>query len=154
MEAAHKISLYPGFHAERNCSFRARMYPEPILSTDSENLDLLADSTDNKTDQNDIKTDTKEEIPTVFSCSQNYPNPFNSSTTIKYGLPVDSDVSLCIYNILGQKVKGINMKQSAGYKSFVWDRTNDAGNVIGNGMYFYVLKAGDNKANKKMLVLK
>ena len=46
------------------------------------------------------------------------------------------------------------MKQSAGYKSLVWDRTDDEGNVVGSGIYFYVLKAGENKANRKMLMLK
>ena len=44
-------------------------------------------------------------IPSEFSLSQNYPNPFNMSTTIEYGLPEQSQVSITVYNILGQEIE-------------------------------------------------
>ena len=150
MKAGDYVVLLDGFHAKEGCFLDAGIAQIGTYSSTA----LSEPITKQKDKESSAPEEPKEEIPTVFSCSQNYPNPFNRSTTIKYGLPVDSDVSLCIYNLLGQTVKTVNMKQSAGYKSFVWDRTNNAGNIVGSGMYFYILKAGDNKANKKMLVLK
>jgi hypothetical protein len=159
MRAPQYILLRDGFHAKEGCFVDCRI--EPIGSVSSTALTQSEETEESEKDseQDDIIAENQEEIdkkiPTEFSCSQNYPNPFNSSTTIKYGLPVDSDISLTIYNLLGQRVKTVNMKQSAGYKSFTWDRTDNAGNIVGSGMYFYVLKAGDKfQANKKMLVLK
>ena len=158
MEAVTRITLLPGFSAREGSSFTSNT-TRPMLSNDITHLSNPGDKQGQKdpspedTKSNDPE-ETTEEIPTVFSCSQNYPNPFNSSTKIKYGLPVDSDVSFCIYNLLGQKVKSVNMKQSAGYKSLVWDRTDDAGNMLGAGVYFFVLQAGDDyRVNKKMLAL-
>jgi len=52
----------------------------------------------------------KEALPKTFQLSQNYPNPFNPVTTIKMGLPEQSDVNLHIYNILGQKIKTLTKK--------------------------------------------
>lgn len=150
MKAGEYIVLLDGFHAEEGCFLDASISPIGAYSSTS-----LSKPVTKQTDQEtEDPEEIKKGIPTTFSCSQNYPNPFSRSTTIKYALPVDSDVSFCIYNLLGQKVKTVNMKQSAGYKSFTWDRTDDAGNIVGSGIYFYVPKAGDNKANRKMLVLK
>ena len=163
MEAIDKVSLKPGFHSRAGSEFNAHIDPAIVSSIKEKHLNSIIDSPNEEIEKDNITKDIKdneqekpkEKIPTVFSCSQNYPNPFRSSTTINYGLPVDSDVNFCIYNLLGQRVRTLNMKQSAGYKSYTWDRTDDAGNVVGSGIYFYVLKADDEfQANRKMLVLK
>jgi len=94
-------------------------------------------------------------LPEAFSLSQNYPNPFNPQTVIKYTLPKDCHVELTIYNTLGQKVKTlVNQYQSAGYKMVHWNSTNDKGNEVGSGIYFYKIKAGRYTDVKKMMVLK
>jgi len=92
--------------------------------------------------------------PDKFVLEQNYPNPFNPKTTILYQLPLEADVILSIYNILGQKVDIlVNEKQGAGSYNVEWD----AGNVA-SGMYFYRILARDTKgvhtAIKKMLIIK
>ncbi|MGA9408112.1 MAG: T9SS type A sorting domain-containing protein, partial [Bacteroidota bacterium] len=99
---------------------------------------------------------TKNEIPNSYSLSQNYPNPFNPSTTLQYGLPATSHVSLRIYNILGQVVAElVNGEQAAGWYELKWNAN------VSTGMYIYRLDAVNVKDPnnrfvqvKKMLLLK
>jgi hypothetical protein len=94
-------------------------------------------------------------LPTQFSLEQNYPNPFNPSTTLKYALPTNADVRLEIYNVLGQLVKVlVNEKQTAGFKTAIWDGTNQVGEKVASGIYIYRLKAADYVQSKKMILMK
>ncbi|MBX2977283.1 MAG: hypothetical protein KF721_14230 [Ignavibacteriaceae bacterium] len=66
-----------------------------------------------------VEVEIELQLPTKFELFQNYPNPFNPSTTIKFGLPKDSQVSLEIFNILGEKVATlIDKEMPAGYHNF------------------------------------
>ena len=86
---------------------------------------------------------------------QNYPNPFNPETVIKYGIPNNEKVEVVICNVLGQKVKTLVSKnQEAGFYEVKWDATNDYGNNVGSGIYFYRVKAGKHVAIKKMVLLR
>ena len=70
----------------------------------------------------------------------NYPNPFNPSTTIVFRLQKSADVSLQIYNSLGQKVRTlVSGKHAAGEHLMRWDGRNDAGKPVASGPYFYKL---------------
>jgi hypothetical protein len=94
-------------------------------------------------------------ISREYVLMQNYPNPFNPTTQIKYALPQPVDVSIIIYNSLGQRVKTlISQNQAAGNYNVLWDATNDAGQKVGSGLYFYVLQAGEYRAVKKMMLVK
>jgi len=87
---------------------------------------------------------------TTYKLCQNYPNPFNPITEIRYDLPVDCQVRLEIYNLLGQKVATlVDGKEKAGYKTATWD----AGS-FSSGIYFYRLQAGDFVQTRKMVLLK
>jgi hypothetical protein len=109
-------------------------------------------------------TDVKEVanvLPAEFELAQNYPNPFNPSTTIQFGLPVAADVTLKIYNVLGQEVITLfNGQRGAGTFQTVWNGRNSTGNQVASGMYFYnlIAKSADGKSTftniKKMLLLK
>jgi photosystem II stability/assembly factor-like uncharacterized protein len=110
-----------------------------------------------------ILTDVRQvgnQVPSVFSLSQNYPNPFNPTTAIHYGLPVQSNVSLRIYNVLGQEVVTLlEGAHPAGNYQAVWDGRNEAGESVGSGVYFYRLEAssdtGENFASlRKMILMK
>jgi uncharacterized delta-60 repeat protein len=90
------------------------------------------------------------EIPTNYSLSQNYPNPFNPTTTISFELPKQSDVSLSVYNSIGEEISVIvNDKLSAGKYRINFDGSN-----ISSGIYFYRLQAGDFTQTKKMILIK
>lgn len=92
----------------------------------------------------------KSEVPVQYDLSQNYPNPFNPSTTIKFGLPEKANVTLTIYNQLGQKVAVLlNGEQDAGYHIVEWN----AGNLV-SGIYFYELKTEKFRSVKKLLLMK
>ncbi len=100
--------------------------------------------------------------PKVFSLSQNYPNPFgsgaasralvgeNSATTIEFNLPNAVEVSLKIYNAVGQEVASpVNRRLPAGAYAVTWE----AGKLP-SGVYVYQLRAGNQVATKKMLLAK
>jgi hypothetical protein len=95
------------------------------------------------------------QLPTTFDISQNYPNPFNPTTTIKYQLPMVSDVKLIIYNVLGQQVRSLlNGQVEAGYHSVVWDGRNQEGQAVASGIYIYRFEAGDFQKTMKLMLLK
>ena len=90
------------------------------------------------------------ENPDTFSLYQNYPNPFNPSTTIEYRLTRSSNVTLNIFNAMGQKVKTVvNEVKSAGSYRISWDATGFA-----SGVYYYKLKVSDGVMTKKMTLIK
>ncbi|MBN2410699.1 S8 family serine peptidase [candidate division KSB1 bacterium] len=95
------------------------------------------------------------EIPESYVLNQNYPNPFNPETTISYGLPKVSDVKLEIYNVLGQRVFQFKASaMTAGYHKYIWNGTSASGSMVGSGVYFIRLKAGDFISVKKMMLLR
>lgn len=98
-------------------------------------------------------------LPKAFALGQNYPNPFNPSTTIAYDIPDDQtssvQVSLKVYNVRGQVVKTlVNTAKDAGHYVVQWDGTNENGETISSGVYFYRIKAGDFVTTRKMVLLK
>ncbi len=91
----------------------------------------------------------------VTELSGNYPNPFNPETHVAFSLAEDSDVSIEIYNIKGQKVKTlVNEKLDKGEYNLVWAGKDDHDKQVGSGVYFYKMKAGRYTATKKMILLK
>ncbi|MFQ5437039.1 MAG: T9SS type A sorting domain-containing protein, partial [Anaerolineae bacterium] len=102
-----------------------------------------------------VEDQAASNVPREFSLAQNYPNPFNPSTKIKYALVENSEVSLVIYNMLGQQVRTlVDARQDANFYEVEWDGRDDVGNPLSSGVYFYWLKAGQNVKVHKMLLLK
>jgi hypothetical protein len=90
------------------------------------------------------------EAPREFSLTQNYPNPFNPSTTIRYGLPARLDVTLRVFNMLGQQVAElVNGSQEAGYHELVFNASG-----LASGVYLYSLHAGTFVETKRLLLLR
>jgi hypothetical protein len=89
-------------------------------------------------------------IPKEYVLEQNYPNPFNPLTVIRYQLPVESKVTLKIYNILGKEVTTVVDEQKAAGSHRVEVR-NDG---LASGVYFYKLQAGAFADVKKMVLMK
>ncbi|HIN25813.1 MAG TPA: T9SS type A sorting domain-containing protein [Candidatus Marinimicrobia bacterium] len=102
-----------------------------------------------------VSTEPEHFIPEEFSLRQNYPNPFNPVTTLRYDLPDQTHVNITVYDMLGRKVRTIlNQQQDPGYKSLIWDATNDYGKPVSAGMYLYQIQAGEYISTKKMVLLK
>jgi hypothetical protein len=89
-------------------------------------------------------------MPKTYSLAQNYPNPFNPSTTISYSIPEAANVTVKVFNLLGQEVATLlDHQQNAGSYKLVFDASRFA-----TGVYFYQLRAGDFTNIKKMVLLK
>ena len=102
-----------------------------------------------------VNIDDIANLPTEYKLDQNFPNPFNPSTTLRYGLPEDSNISLVIYDVRGQVVQTLESEhQSAGWYDVVWNGHTAEGKTISTGIYFARLVAGDYSQVVKMLYLK
>ncbi|MFC1724343.1 M1 family aminopeptidase [candidate division KSB1 bacterium] len=104
---------------------------------------------------NKVEFDTTEVSVDHFSIKQNYPNPFYSLKRISLNLPESRNISLGIYNILGEKVKNLyNDYMSAGTYDFRWDCKDESGNELPEGMYLCRLETDDLTITRKILYLK
>ncbi|HTY10558.1 MAG TPA: T9SS type A sorting domain-containing protein [Bacteroidota bacterium] len=90
-------------------------------------------------------------LPHSFSLSEAYPNPFNPSTNIRYSLANAGNVTMRVYNVLGQVVKTLvnSAHQEAGEYTLHVDMSN-----LTSGVYFYSLEQGNNRLVQKMMLLK
>jgi len=100
--------------------------------------------------------DGNETIPDEFALNQNYPNPFNPSTQISFDVPQGGEhIMLNIYNILGQNVSTlVNGVMNPGTYTMEWNATDEAGNPVASGIYFYELRSSSFIARKKMLLIR
>ena len=95
------------------------------------------------------------DLPGEFALQGNYPNPFNPSTTIKYEIATDSQVSLVIYDVKGEIIQTlVSGRQSAGWYDISWNGQTSDGYTVSTGIYFARLVAGDHDQVIKMLYLK
>lgn len=91
-----------------------------------------------------------ENSPMEYSLKQNYPNPFNPSTTIKYELPIDGNVSIKIYDITGRIVKTlVNEPKTSGKYEVAFD-----GKDFASGIYYYKIESGNFSQVRKMILIK
>ncbi len=115
-----------------------KSYPENIV------LVKLANETTS------INGDQIGTLPAKFTLSQNYPNPFNAQTSINYILPIASNVSVGIFDILGRKLATLyDGNQEAGNHQIIWNASEQS-----SGIYFYRIQVGNYAETKKMVLLK
>ncbi|MFL2983817.1 MAG: FlgD immunoglobulin-like domain containing protein [Candidatus Neomarinimicrobiota bacterium] len=94
-------------------------------------------------------------IPTEFTLGQNYPNPFNPTTNIDIAIPHTGEVTLVIYNILGQQIRTLLAKNMEyGFHTTTWNGLDQSGRAVSSGVYFSELRARGFRQTKKMLLLK
>lgn len=114
-------------------------YNCPVLQTKKESISTFPTGVENQTT-----------VPLKYNLAQNFPNPFNPYTNIHFSIPKDGNVSLKVYNILGNLVSTFSdgfMK--AGEYNAEFDGSN-----LASGIYFYTLKSGDFSSTKKMILTK
>ena len=87
---------------------------------------------------------------------QNWPNPFNPTTSISFSIGERSEVSLVIYNALGQEVRHLIFSKQIdpGEYKVIWDGKSDTGTPVSSGVYIYQLIAGTTRDARRMLFLK
>ncbi len=89
-------------------------------------------------------------MPSDYKLEQNFPNPFNPTTTIYYSLPKASNVSIKVYDMLGNEVAiVINEFKPEGRYSALFDASN-----LASGVYFYTMKASEFTDTRKMILIK
>lgn len=99
--------------------------------------------------------DLARSIPPEFAISQNYPNPFNPVTQFSVDLTAETHVTFVVYNIAGQAVRTlVDGVLPVGSHTITWDGTNQAGQALSSGVYFYRVIAGDETVTRKMTLLK
>ncbi|MDH4069627.1 MAG: M14 family zinc carboxypeptidase [Ignavibacteria bacterium] len=103
----------------------------------------------------DVLEQQSAQLPAQTGLVGNYPNPFNPSTTFRYALSEPNQVSLKVYNMLGQLVKTVVQEQQVeGYYEVLWDGRNETGAAVSSGIYIYRLTAGSVTETRRMLMLK
>ena len=97
-----------------------------------------------------VEKDRTMELPSDFELKQNYPNPFNPSTVIAFALPKASNITLSVYNVIGEKVAElVNGEMAAGNHTVNFNASN-----LVSGIYIYKITAGNFVSVKKMMLLK
>ncbi|MBI4719679.1 MAG: T9SS type A sorting domain-containing protein [Chitinivibrionia bacterium] len=90
----------------------------------------------------------------LFNLEQNYPNPFNPATTIRFTVPERSYVTLHVFDVAGRLVKTLlSAGMERGTYPASWDGTNNAGEPVASGVYFYRLTAGRFGDQRKMVLI-
>lgn len=117
-------------------------------------LDFASDKINTNIQKNSFVREGKNNpintVPSEFFLESNYPNPFNPVTTIKYGVPEKSYVTLRIYDMLGRLIKVLQSgEQLAGSYTVNFD-----GAQYASGIYFYELRAGNYFEVRKMNLIK
>ena len=119
-------------------SYRYRVY-----ANDVDGLTLL------------FTTDWLAAAPAALTLEQNNPNPFNPATTVSFTIPAAGYVTLRVFDVSGSRVATlVDGPLVAGDQEFLWEGTDDAGNRVSSGLYFYRLSFGKRTLTRKMLMLK
>jgi hypothetical protein len=94
-------------------------------------------------------------LPSEYLLEQNYPNPFNPITQISFGVTTAGNVNIAVYNLLGQKIKTLVSEfKDAGKYNVTWNATDDGGQPVPSGVYFYRLTTDNRSETKRMMFLK
>ena len=106
--------------------------------------------------ENVLELDGRDLLPDIFALHENFPNPFNPVTNISYDLPENSLVRLTVFDITGRQIRHLikSEEQSPGFRTVLWDATDNYGQSVSGGVYFYQLHAGEFIETRKMLLIK
>jgi len=89
------------------------------------------------------------------SLNQNIPNPFSNETRIYFNIEKANKIELSIYNIYGQRIKTLLNKTLKKGEHFVdWNGSDNHGNIVSDGIYFYTLKINKKRISKKLIYIR
>jgi len=153
VQSWEKIGYVPGFGTTTEPKAYSFLDQNVTTGTYTYRLKQIDfDGTASYSDEIEVVVDI---TPSNFELSQNYPNPFNPSTTIEFQVPQASDVTVIVYDMLGQAVKSLFAGQvQAGKYTVEWDGTNNLGSKLSSGSYIYRMTAGEFIESREMILLK
>jgi hypothetical protein len=94
-------------------------------------------------------------LPTQFTIEPAYPNPFNASTTIQYGIPINGEVTISIYDLRGRLVSILfKAEQPAGWYELFWNGLDSDDSEVSTGMYIYKIQFGKEIHTNRITLLK
>jgi len=154
MDIAQWVNLTPGasyYVVPQNCLELSSItyFTACVCTAQGDWLDTIKIQCCNSEDGDNFK---KGEIlnPNKFYLDQNFPNPFNPATTIKYYLPIESNIVVKIYDANGKEIETlVNSVQTKGIHEVSWDASKYA-----SGIYFYKMDAGNFSEQRKMILVK
>ena len=93
--------------------------------------------------------------PSGYNLYPNYPNPFNPITTIRYEVPEQSQVTLTVFDVLGQEVMILqDGVKTSGIYEVQWNGLDQSGKQVNSGVYFCHLMAVDYSKTRRMVYLR
>lgn len=102
-----------------------------------------------------VLSNSANSLPKTFALGQNYPNPFNPTTRFDVQMPKTADVTIAVYDILGQQVATlVSGQQQAGYLTVEWDGRDAHGLQVPTGIYFVRMTAEEFTATRKIMLMK
>lgn len=102
-----------------------------------------------------LETGVAGGLPDEVVLQQNYPNPFNESTTIRFGIPEPSRVTVTIFDGQGRRVRRlVDGERERGYHPILWDGIDDRGGPVASGVYFVMMRSGTKKFVKRLVFLR
>jgi len=128
------------------------------ISTGIETVDDPTDDiSDDVSDDDDerVEDPTEQILPTDFDLGQNYPNPFNPTTTIEFKLAETANVSIKVFNVLGQLVRTlVSGTLPPGLHRVSWDARDNSGTSVVTGLYLYRMETGSFTSVKTLVLMK
>ena len=89
-------------------------------------------------------------VPTEFNVSTAYPNPFNPVTNVDFAIPEAGNVSIIVYNLVGQVMETlVDDYKSAGFHTVSWDASS-----VPSGLYFITVESGEKVSTQKLVLMK
>ncbi|MCH7498328.1 MAG: T9SS type A sorting domain-containing protein, partial [Candidatus Marinimicrobia bacterium] len=102
-----------------------------------------------------LDIDESDQIPTAYALHQNFPNPFNPTTTMKFALPMASNITLRVFDLRGRVVRElVSGHWKSGYHRVIWNGKTDNGRDVPSGIYIAHLVTPDYTKSIKMVLLK
>jgi PKD repeat protein/V8-like Glu-specific endopeptidase len=155
-DSTHIVSL--GFEVVSESIDTARIKFEKVVLANSLGRELPVDTRDGLVTCLGLGTaeqDVRSSFPKQVQLVQNFPNPFNVRTTIQFTLASPDRAQLCVYNLLGQKIRMlVDGFLQEGSHQVIWDGLDDRGKEVASGIYLYRLKTGESLICKRMVLLK
>ena len=125
----------------------------PYVARNADELLLPAEVLDPSFSPTSPDQDNEDEeagLPKSFELRQNYPNPFNPSTRIQYAVPMQSHVTLAVYNVIGQRVQTLlNEEKDPGIHEVIFDASG-----LSSGIYLYRLHTQTYTEVRQMVLVK